>query len=155
MVDGSQYLSFHHDPFSLSLLLDVLFLHWFEGVELPSGFFPDEDHFSIWAFADNWEKGVIVERGTLHVISTILYFILSNLQKTIISKSVEMSKGHKKVRFYRANTVSANYSWPCFTGVVQFGVTSRRIVTGLSIFDAMMGKWSFFRIEVYCSRYGD
>lgn len=34
MANGSEYVSFHHDPFGLPLFLNVLLFHGFDGVEL-------------------------------------------------------------------------------------------------------------------------
>ena len=52
MVDGGQDVSLHHNPLGLPFLLDVLFLHRLEGVELSIDFLPNQDYFGIGTFSD-------------------------------------------------------------------------------------------------------
>ena len=47
VVNGGQDVSFHHNPLGLPFLLDVLFLHRLEGVELSIDFLPNQDHFGV------------------------------------------------------------------------------------------------------------
>lgn len=53
MVDLSEYIAFHHDPFDLVLLLDVLLLHGLDGKELAGVFPSHQDDLGIGAFADD------------------------------------------------------------------------------------------------------
>jgi hypothetical protein len=66
VVDFGEDVAFRHDSLALLLLLDVLFLHGLEGVELPVRPLPHQHHLRVRALPDHRQQRVRLQRVRLH-----------------------------------------------------------------------------------------